>query len=507
MAKKRRKRRLKKWVKTVLAIVIAVLTGVSGWTVWSIYVNAAMDTEYRYVFEKPLVKVDAAIAYDMEGGIFYRQNKNEEERTPVTNKSLVVSEDGENFHEIRTDENGRLITGWYEGKDGRYFYTPEHGWLVTESGEIDGRYYKLDENGRVYDKEWVKEQNGVCWYIDGQKAAGQEDTLLYVEGEKGFYYLQADKDFARAEGTEITLADGRLLIYDDNGKIITTASRDLEGRAYCPVPESYEVAQETKTVALSDLVKEIPDMSVRCVNHRGYHVSAPENSLTAYKQSYEQGYAMVECDIQFTADGIPVLLHNETINAVARNMDGSLINGQVHVSGLTFEELMNYDFGIICGEAYRGLRVTTLEEFLAFCKAYGIHPYLEMKGETVDTQDEVDFLLAMVDSYGMRGNVTWISFSSDPLRYVINRDPEARIGYLIAARSDLNYIVSSVSSLRAQGYNAFIDAVFTASEALAPLCQNAGVPLEVWTVNSEAYIRTLNPYISGITTDVLHVEY
>ncbi|MDO4521483.1 MAG: tripartite tricarboxylate transporter permease [Erysipelotrichaceae bacterium] len=205
--------------------------------------------------------------------------------------------------------------------------------------------------------------------------------------------------------------------------------------------------------------------------------------------------------------GIPVLLHNETINAVARNMDGSLINGQVHVSGLTFEELMNYDFGIICGEAYRGLRVTTLEEFLAFCKAYGIHPYLEMKGETVDTQDEVDFLLAMVDSYGMRGNVTWISFSSDPLRYVINRDPEARIGYLIAARSDLNYIVSSVSSLRAQGYDAFIDAVFTASEALAPLCQNAGVPLEVWTVNSEAYIRTLNPYISGITTDVLHVEY
>ena len=33
-----------------------------------------------------------------------------------------------------------------------------------------------------------------------------------------------------------------------------------------------------------------------------------------------------------------------------------------------------------------------------------------------------------------------------------------------------------------------------------------GVPLEVWTVNSDAYVRTLNPYISAITTDYLHAD-
>ena len=503
MAKKRRKRRLKKWVKMTLALIAAVFVVFTGWTVYSIYAQNIVDTEYRYVFEKPLIRMDESISYDMEGGIFYSTRKGEETRTPVAAQALVVSEDGDIFHEIRTDAMGKLVTGWYEAKDGRYFYTPDHGWLVTESGEIDGRYYKLDENGRVYDHEWVQEEEGLCWYMDGQKVTGESDTLLYMEGETGFYYLQADKGFARAENTEVSLSDGRLLIYDENGRIVTVNGRDAEGRVYYPIPESYETAAETKTVPAEEVHIEEIGEGVRYVNHRGWHVSAPENSLAAYMQSYEQGYRMVECDIQFTADGIPVLLHNETINAVARNSDGSAPASSVFIGSLTYEQLMSYDFGIIAGEDYRGLRVTTLDEFLSFCKAYGIHPYLEMKGETVDTQEEVNFLLTMVDSYGMRRNVTWISFAYNPLQFILNSDPQARVGYLVSAKSDLKNVVDTAAALRAEGYDAFADAVFTAASTLVPLCKSAGVPLEVWTVNNESYLRTLDPYISGITTDTL----
>ena len=502
MAKKKRKRRLKKWVKTVLAFIGIGTAAGAGFTVYRIYANAAMDTEYRFVYEKPLLHVEETIRYDMEGGIFYRQT-DKETRTAVMAKALVVSEDGETFHEIRTDDTGKLITGWYEGKDGKYYYSKDHGWLVTESSEIEGQFYTLDENGRVLDDEWVKEGNGNVWYDDGQKTGLEEDSLLFIEGESGFYYLSSSNGNARVENTEVSLPDGRLLIYDENGNIVNERSTDAEGRVYFPIPESYETAAETKLIAVSEFISETEETGMRYVNHRGYHVEAPENSLAAYMQSYEQGYHYVECDIQMTADGIPVLLHNETINAVARNSDGSPIGSQVYIDSLTLEQADAYDFGIMCGQNYAGTKITRLDEFLSYCKAYNIHPYLEMKGETVDTQEECDLLLSMVQSYGMQDQCTWISFASSPLQFILNQDPDARIGYLISAKSALDQTASAVISQRQQGYNVFVDAVFTAADAIASKCEANDVPLEVWTVNNDNYLSSLNPYISAITTDYL----
>ena len=506
MAKKRRKRRLRKWVKMVMALGIVAFFAAAGLTIWTIYAQSVVeDTEYRYVYEKPLVRVDEAIRYDMEGGIFYRTV--DEEKVPVIDQSLVVSEDGETFHEIRTDESGRLITGWHEGGDGKYYYTKDHGWLITESGEIEGKYYALSNTGRVLDHEWVHETNGYCWYEDGVKAGLQEDTLLYIEGEKGFYYLSAENGFARSESCEKFLNDGRQLLFDEHGHLIDIRTVTENGMVYFPVPESHEVSAETKQIPLSELVMETPaEETISSVNHRGYHVYAPENSLSAYMASYDEGYNKVECDIQFTADGIPVLLHNGTINAVARNSDGSALGSMIPIDSLTFEQVLGYDFGIAAGESYRGLKITRLDVFLAWCRAYGIHPYLEMKGETVDTQEEVDLLIAMVDSYGMRDNVTWISFSSDALQFVMNRDANARIGYLIGNSTPSKSFFAQLGALRAQGQDVFLDAPFTSADKLIGSCEENGVPLEVWTVNSDAYVRTLNPYISAITTDYLHAD-
>ncbi len=505
MAKKKRKRRLKKWVKVVLSLSVIVLCASAGLAVWTIYAHAfTADTEYRYVYEKPLVRLDEAIAYDMDGGIFYRSQN--DERTPVVNRSLVVSEDGKIFHEIRTDENGRLIRGWHDNGDGRYYYTKDHGWLVTQSGEIEGKYYALSSTGRLLDHEWVSEANGLCWYENGQKAGLQEDTLLYIEGEKGFYYLSAQDGFARSESCEKYLNDGRKLLFDEKGHLIDIRTVSENGQIYFPVPESHEVSDVTKQVPLSELGMEKKTETIASVNHRGYHVNAPENSLSAYIQSYEQGYNAVECDIQFTADGVPVLLHNETINAVARNSDGSAITNMIPIESLTYEQVLGYDFGIVCGDAYRGLKITRLDVFLAWCKAYGIHPYLEMKGETVDTQEEADLLIAMVDSYGLRGKVTWISFTTDALEFIMNRDPSARIGYLIGNSTPERSFFEQLKQMRDGGRDVFLDAPFTSADKLIPLCREYEVPLEVWTVNSDAYVRTLDPYISAITTDYLHAD-
>ena len=49
--------------------------------------------------------------------------------------------------------------------------------------------------------------------------------------------------------------------------------------------------------------------------HRGLHdnnSNAPENSMAAFKKAVEAGYG-IECDVQLTRDGIPVIFHDFTL--------------------------------------------------------------------------------------------------------------------------------------------------------------------------------------------------
>lgn len=49
--------------------------------------------------------------------------------------------------------------------------------------------------------------------------------------------------------------------------------------------------------------------------HRGGPVPGrPENSLGAFEYTLRYGPSILECDIRLTADGVPVLMHDETLN-------------------------------------------------------------------------------------------------------------------------------------------------------------------------------------------------
>ena len=46
------------------------------------------------------------------------------------------------------------------------------------------------------------------------------------------------------------------------------------------------------------------------IAHRGAGTLAPENTLAAFEQGADLGFAMFECDVQLSADGVPFLLHD-----------------------------------------------------------------------------------------------------------------------------------------------------------------------------------------------------
>ena len=52
----------------------------------------------------------------------------------------------------------------------------------------------------------------------------------------------------------------------------------------------------------------------RWVAHRGAGKLAPENTLAAFRLGAAHGYRAFECDVKLSADGVPFLLHDATLD-------------------------------------------------------------------------------------------------------------------------------------------------------------------------------------------------
>ena len=94
----------------------------------------------------------------------------------------------------------------------------------------------------------------------------------------------------------------------------------------------------------------------RLCAHRGFSSVAPENSLAALGAAVALGAAEVEFDLWWTKDGEIVSIHDATLDRVS---DGT---GKVYEK--TYQELLNYDFGIKGGEHFKGLKILKFEDIL-----------------------------------------------------------------------------------------------------------------------------------------------
>lgn len=236
------------------------------------------------------------------------------------------------------------------------------------------------------------------------------------------------------------------------------------------------------------------DACVLSVNHRGYSTIAPENTLPAYILSKKNGFNYVETDISFTSDGVPMLLHDSTID---RTSDGTGT-----LSEMTYAQVRQYDFGSWKSSEYAGTVIPTLEEFLVLCKSIMLHPYLELKSNGAYTQAQIEQIVGLVNSCGMRGKVTYISFTASYLEYVKGADASARLGYLRDVWAAEN--VTTCQSLKTETNEVFYDVNYgIITDTMLTAMQNSKIPMEAWTVNAESAVLGLDKYISGITSDSL----
>ena len=107
------------------------------------------------------------------------------------------------------------------------------------------------------------------------------------------------------------------------------------------------------------------------IAHRGAGKLAPENTLTAMRLGARHGYRMFECDVKLSADGVPFLLHDDTLQRTT--------SGQGTAGEQPWSQLAQLDAGSWHSRAYAGEPIPSFENIARWCLASGHLLDIEIK--------------------------------------------------------------------------------------------------------------------------------
>jgi len=222
---------------------------------------------------------------------------------------------------------------------------------------------------------------------------------------------------------------------------------------------------------------------VQVIAHRGAAVNAPENTLAAVRQAIRDQADWIEIDVQETADGAVVVVHDSDFMKLAGE--------PLKVWDGTLEQIRRIDVGSWRDPRFAGEQVPTLREVLEAVsgraklvielKYYGHDQMLEQR------------VVDLVEAAGMADDVAIMSLKYPALQKVRALRPEWRIGLLAAkavgdlSRRDVDFLAVN------QGM---------ATAPFVRRAEAAGMPVFAWTINDPVTLaRVVAAGVSGIITD------
>jgi len=227
---------------------------------------------------------------------------------------------------------------------------------------------------------------------------------------------------------------------------------------------------------------------VMAIAHRGASEVAPENTLAAFEEALRMGAAAIEFDVRLSGDGIPVVLHDPTVDRTTRAGMG-ISSGRV--DQLTRLDLLRLDAGSWKHPRFAGVRIPTLEEALRTIWPQAM-PVLELKVPL-----DPDLLGNLLQRFASLDEVLVISFEAAWLTPLRRRWRDLPLGLLVdqwlpdlpqrAKTLDVQVVILNVETLTQEAILALQD-----------------VGLEVWcyTVNDVGMMAGCAAWgIKGIITD------
>ncbi len=139
------------------------------------------------------------------------------------------------------------------------------------------------------------------------------------------------------------------------------------------------------------------------IAHRGAGRLAPENTLAAFRVGASHGFRAFECDVKLSADGVPFLLHDTTLDRTTPERGVA--------AERNWDELSRIDAGAWHSRAYAGEPLPTLEAISRYVQRNGFALNLEIK-PTPDHDAETGRVVAATCARLWAGAATPLLLSS-----------------------------------------------------------------------------------------------
>lgn len=284
--------------------------------------------------------------------------------------------------------------------------------------------------------------------------------------------------------------------------LVTRMYAEQVGTATLPPPAAEEIDGQRLRIVARPILVAIPvllalaglaswiiasrvdmDARVAITAHRGASVAAPENTMAAFRTALDAGATYVELDVQRTADGRIIVLHDGDVMRVGGDPR--------KVKDLTVAELQAIDIGRKYDARFTGEVPPTLEEVIALVRGrmkinielkYNV-PDPGLAPAVIDLLKREDFL----------GEVVITSLDYAALKQVKAIEPRLPTGHIVTAavgnvvRTEADFL--SLNSARA-------------TPSLVRRAHAAGKQVHVWTVNQpEVMLRMIERGVDNIITD------
>ncbi|MGN0506543.1 MAG: glycerophosphodiester phosphodiesterase family protein [Lachnospiraceae bacterium] len=218
--------------------------------------------------------------------------------------------------------------------------------------------------------------------------------------------------------------------------------------------------------------------------HRGASLTAPENTLSALSAAIENLADYAEIDVQETADGVVVLMHDYSLKRTTGQ--------KKYVYYTTYEELKEYDCGSWFSAEFAGERIPTLEQALELCKGK-IYLNIELKG-AYNREELAEKVAQLIEEYDFENQCVVTSTSQEILLRVKELNENIKTGYIMSLAYGDFYEKEGIDFFSMK--SSFID------EKVVETAHRFGKEIHAWTVNSRSELERMKLIgVDNIITD------
>lgn len=217
--------------------------------------------------------------------------------------------------------------------------------------------------------------------------------------------------------------------------------------------------------------------------HRGASATAPENTMAAFRAAAVAGADGIELDVHLSRDGVPVVIHDETVDRTT--------DGRGRVAAMSLGELRQLDAGGWFAPSFAGEQVPTIEEVFAWA-ADRLRLNVEIKAVPAGLA-----VIELLRSYPLV-RVLISSFDHALLERLRLQNPDLPLGFLVDSRF-WRRAVCRATRCRAESVHPRYDRL---SRPLLAACLRHGLAVHCWTVDRPDLCASLRRCgIAGIFTN------